>query len=161
MRPYRGKSFKFSNGQTIRMCSGCSKFDEHRRAVLASTKRKVNGENILPTFSGESVLALYGGSDVQYDLGMVSLRMSLLTDANDAFEQTLKLRPEDAQALYGLGRTKIALASFDDAQQIFQRYLQLRPSDASGHYTLGLTLQALQRNGEAQSEFDKSIELQP
>jgi hypothetical protein len=45
------KSFKFSDGQTIRMCPSCTKFDKHRRAVLAGTKRKVKGKNFCDHFS--------------------------------------------------------------------------------------------------------------
>jgi len=100
-------------------------------------------------------------ADVQYDLGMVALRMALFPDAIDAFTQTLKLRPDDSQALYGLGRAQMALARFDNAQQAFAGYVELRPKDASGHYALGVTLQALQRSTEAQAEYEKSIELQP
>jgi hypothetical protein len=32
------KGFTFSDGQTIHMCPDCTKFDAHRRAVLAGTK---------------------------------------------------------------------------------------------------------------------------
>ena len=99
--------------------------------------------------------------DVQYDLGMVALRMSLFPDAIDAFNQALKLRPEAPQALYGLGRAQMAVAKFDEAQQSFERYVQLRPADASGHYALGVTLEVLQRTSEARAEYERSIALQP
>jgi hypothetical protein len=55
------KSFKFSDGQTIRMCRSCTKFDQHRRAVLAGTKWKVKGEKFVTTFSEKPVLTLHGG----------------------------------------------------------------------------------------------------
>lgn len=100
-------------------------------------------------------------ADVQYDFGMVALRMSLLPDAKEAFQQALKLRVDDEKALYGLGRTEMALAEYEDAQATFYRYCELRPNDASGHYALGATLAALQRWGEARSQFEKSIEIQP
>jgi tetratricopeptide (TPR) repeat protein len=100
-------------------------------------------------------------ADVQYEFGMVALRMSLFPDAIEAFDQALKLRVDDAAALYGLGRAKMSVARFDDAQQAFERYVQLRPTDASGHYALGFTLQALQRTSDARAEYEKSITLQP
>jgi tetratricopeptide (TPR) repeat protein len=100
-------------------------------------------------------------ANVQYDLGMVALRMSLFPDAIDAFSEVLKIRPEDDRALYALGRAKIATAKFDDAQQAFAHYIQLRPADASGHYALGVALQALQRSSDARAEYKKSITLQP
>ncbi|MGA7218389.1 MAG: tetratricopeptide repeat protein [Candidatus Sulfotelmatobacter sp.] len=100
-------------------------------------------------------------ADVQYDFGMVALRMSLLPDAKHAFQQALSLRKDDATALYGLGRTEMALAEYEDAQATFRRYCELRPGDASGHYALGVTLAALQRWGDARSQFERSIEIQP
>jgi len=99
-------------------------------------------------------------ADLQFDFGMVALRMSLFPDAVDAFKRTLRLRAGDASALYGLGRAYVALARFDEAQQSFARYLQLRPDDASGHYALGFALQALQRTSEARAEYEKSIAIQ-
>ncbi len=100
-------------------------------------------------------------ADVQYEFGMVALRMSLFPDAIDAFNQVLKLRADDAAALYGLGRAKMSVSRFDDAQQAFEQYVRLRPADASGHYALGFTFQALQRTSEARAEYEKSIVLQP
>ena len=52
------KSFTFSDGQTIRMCPSCTKFDEHRRAVLAGARRKVKARDFVPTFSEDPVLTL-------------------------------------------------------------------------------------------------------
>ena len=100
-------------------------------------------------------------ADVQFDFGMVALRMSLLPDAKQAFQQTLKLRADDAKALYGLGRSEMALADYEGAQATLLRYCDLRPGDASGHYALGVTLAALQRSADARSQFEKSIEIQP
>jgi tetratricopeptide (TPR) repeat protein len=100
-------------------------------------------------------------ADVQYEFGMVALRMSLFPDAIDAFDQALKLHPDHAPALYGLGRAEMSASRFDDAQQAFEHYVQLRPSDASGHYARGFALQALQRMSDARSEYERSIALQP
>jgi tetratricopeptide (TPR) repeat protein len=100
-------------------------------------------------------------ADVQYEFGMVALRMSLFSDAIDAFTQVLKLRSDDAAALYGLGRAKMSVSRFDDAQQHFERYVRLRPTDASGHYALGFTLQALEQASDARAEYGRSIALQP
>jgi tetratricopeptide (TPR) repeat protein len=100
-------------------------------------------------------------ADVLYEFGMVALRMSLLPDAVQAFQETLDLRKDDANALYALGRAQMAQANYEEARATFDRYLQLHPSDASGHYALGMTLKALQRSTDARSQFEKSVELQP
>ena len=102
-----------------------------------------------------------GNPDVEFDFGMVALRMSLLPDALDGFQRTLKLRANDAGALYGLGRTYMDMARFDNARQQFASYLDLRPADASAHYALGMALAALERSREARSEFDKSTTIAP
>jgi tetratricopeptide (TPR) repeat protein len=100
-------------------------------------------------------------ADVQYDFGMVALRMRLLPDAKQAFQQALDLRKDDAKALYGLGRTEMALADYESAEATFRRYCDLHPEDASGHYALGTALAALQRSADARNQFERSIELQP
>ena len=102
-----------------------------------------------------------GDPDVNYQYGMVALRMGLLPDAITAFHATLKARSDDVLAIYGLGRAYMDSSKFEDARQQFVRYLELRPSDASGHYALGMSLAALERSPEAAAEFQRSITLSP
>lgn len=102
-----------------------------------------------------------GDPDVLFDLGMVEMRMSLLPDAIDSFQQTLKLRNDDAPAIYGLGRALMELAKFQDAHDQFVRYVAIRPDDASGRYALGMSCAALQLAPQARNAFQKSIALQP
>lgn len=99
--------------------------------------------------------------DVQFDLGMVELRMSLLPDAVESFQQALKKRSNYAQAMYGLGRAYLEWAKFSEAKQQFEQYVKLEPNDASGHYGLGMSCAALQLAPEARSEFEQSIALAP
>lgn len=99
--------------------------------------------------------------DVQFEFGMVALRMSLLPDAVEAFQKTLKIRDKDEKAVYGLGRAYLSMAKFQDAQEQFRRYLNLHPDDAAGHYALGMSLVALQNPEDARNEFEKSIALAP
>jgi len=99
--------------------------------------------------------------DVQFAFGMVALKMSLPTDAIEAFQKTLKLRDKDPMALYGLGRAFMGLSKFEDARVQFARYTELRPADASGYCALGMTLAALERSAEARIQFEKSIAITP
>ncbi len=99
--------------------------------------------------------------EVQFEFGMAALRMALLPDAVEAFQQALKLRTDYAGALYGLGRAFMDLTKFGDARQQFARYVELRPDDASGHYALGMTLAALEHSQEARREFEKSVAIAP
>jgi tetratricopeptide (TPR) repeat protein len=102
-----------------------------------------------------------GNPDVQFDFGMVALRMSLLPDALEGFQEALKLRANDASAIYGLGRTYMNMARFEDAREQFASYLTLRPGDASAHYALGMALAALDQANEARGEFEKSTTIAP
>lgn len=99
--------------------------------------------------------------DVNYQYGMVALRMDLLPDAITAFQATLKARSDAPLAIYGLGRAYMESSKFDDARQQFAEYVDLRPNDASGHYALGMSLSALERSQEAATEFQRSIALSP
>jgi tetratricopeptide (TPR) repeat protein len=138
------------------------------QAVLISIWRE-QAREAAPHGEWEKALALLmdarklnpADADVQYEFGMVALRMSLFPDAIDAFDRVLKLRTDDAAALYGLGRAKMSISRFDDAQQAFEQYVRLRPADASGHYALGFTFQAQQRVPEARREYERSIALRP
>ena len=99
--------------------------------------------------------------DVQFAFGMIALKMSLLPDAIEALQKTLKLRDNDPMALYGLGRALMGMSKFEDARRQFARYTELRPDDASGHCALGMTLAALERSMEARTQFEKSIAITP
>lgn len=99
--------------------------------------------------------------DVLFEFGMVALRMSLFSDAIEAFEKTLQQRTTQDKALYGLGRAQIGMTKFQDAEETFARYLKMRPDDASGHYAMGLVLRALEQGPAARREFETSLQLQP
>jgi tetratricopeptide (TPR) repeat protein len=98
-------------------------------------------------------------ADVEYEFGVVAHKLSLDDDAIEAFQQTLKLRKNDALALYNLGFALMARARFDDARQQFAQYIEVRPDDASGHCALGMALAALERSEEARAQFERSIAL--
>jgi tetratricopeptide (TPR) repeat protein len=98
-------------------------------------------------------------ADVLYSFGMVARQLSLDDDAIEAFQQTLKLRKNDALALYYLGSTWMDRARFDEARAQFAQYVALRPDDPAGHCALGMTLAALERTEEARAQFERSIAL--
>ena len=100
-------------------------------------------------------------AEVEFEVGVVTLRMSLYADSIEAFQKVLAERANDLSALYGLGRAQMGAGKFLDAKSTFTRYVHDRASDPSGHYALGLALQVLQENRDAQAQFEKSITLQP
>jgi tetratricopeptide (TPR) repeat protein len=100
-------------------------------------------------------------ADVQYEFGVAAQKLSLIDDAIEAFQQTLKLRKNDSLALFYLGFALMDRARFDDARQQFAQYVALRPDDPSGYGALGMALAGLGRSEEARAQFERSIALAP
>ncbi|MGD0890949.1 MAG: tetratricopeptide repeat protein [Terracidiphilus sp.] len=100
-------------------------------------------------------------ADVQYELGVTAQKLSLTDDAIAAFQQTLKLRKNDALAMFYLGFELMDRARYDDARQQFAQYVAIRPDDPSGYGALGMALAALGRAEEARAQFERSIALAP
>ena len=100
-------------------------------------------------------------ADVQYEFAMVARKLSLVDDEIEAFQQTLKLRKNDALALFYLGFALMDRARYDDARQQFAQYVQLRPDDPSGYGAMGMALAALGRSEDAHAQFERSIALAP
>lgn len=99
--------------------------------------------------------------EISYDLGMVSLDCDLNEDAEKAFEEALKQRPDYDEAVYGLARAYLARSHAKEAEEEMRKYLARRPNDATAYYGLGYILVAEQQLREAQSAFEKSLALQP
>jgi tetratricopeptide (TPR) repeat protein len=100
-------------------------------------------------------------ADVQYEFGVTAQKLSLTDDAIEAFQQTLKLRNNDALAMFYLGFALMGRARYDDARKQFAQYVELRPDDPSGYGALGMALVGLGRSEEARAQFERSIALDP
>lgn len=102
-----------------------------------------------------------GSPDVEFEFASAAFQMSLLQDAVDGFQETLKQRKNDVLALYGLGRAYGGLGKLEEARRQFEQYVRLRPDDPSGYCSLAITLAALEHLQEARQQFAKSIALAP
>ncbi len=105
--------------------------------------------------------ALPNDSGILYDLGMVSLECDLNADAETAFQQALKQRPDLDEAVYGLARAYLAQSHAKEAENEMRRYLTRRPKDATAYYGLGFILVAEQQLDDARAAFEQSLALQP
>jgi len=100
-------------------------------------------------------------ADVLYEFGIVAQKLSLVDDEIAAFQQTLRLRKDDALAMFYLGFALMGRARYDDARQQFAQYVELRPDDPSGYGALGMALAAVGRSEDARAQFERSIALLP
>ncbi|MGH9514679.1 MAG: tetratricopeptide repeat protein [Terriglobales bacterium] len=99
--------------------------------------------------------------DVEFEFASAAFQMSLVQDAADGFQETLKQRKDDARAVYGLGRAYGGMGKLEEARQQFEHYVALRPDDPLGYCSLGITLAALERPEEARTQFARSVALAP
>jgi tetratricopeptide (TPR) repeat protein len=81
-------------------------------------------------------------ADLQYEFGMVAHKLSLDDDAIEAFQQTLKLRKNDASAMYNLGFALMGRARFDAgdygaAARDLHKSLDNKANDAGALTALG------------------------
>ena len=64
-------------------------------------------------------------------------------EAVKAFRESVKLKPNDAEAQYGLGFANFRMGRFRDAADAFKKATVLVPGMAKAHYGLGLAYQEL------------------
>lgn len=99
--------------------------------------------------------------EVLYDFGMVCLQAALYSDAQNALEQALRIRPSYGDAQYALARAYLNENLAAQAEEEMRRYLKGNSGDASAYYGLGYILVAEQKLDAAKAAFNKSLELEP
>jgi len=77
-------------------------------------------------------------AEVYLNLGDVYLKLEKNTDAEKAFQQSVKLNSENAEAQYGLGLASFRLKRFANARDAFKKATTLAPAMAKAHLGLGL-----------------------
>jgi tetratricopeptide (TPR) repeat protein len=74
-------------------------------------------------------------------------------EAIKAFKDSIKLNPDDAEALYGLGFANFRMGRFRDAADAFKKASVLQPRMAKAHYGLGLAYQELGMEKQLMEEY--------
>ena len=93
-------------------------------------------------------------------LGNVLVAQGSLAKAAEAYEQALKLDPENLRALENLGNY-YALLEPDKALSYYQRYLDLDSRDADIYFQMALVYQKRGNTAKAQELYKQSLELDP
>ena len=94
-------------------------------------------------------------------LGFALSGLERWDEAQLAYEQAVRLAPDDVDARYSLG---VALARLDrpeDALREFRQVLRRAPMDADAHYNLGRVLNSLRRHAEAAEAYRAAVRVQP
>jgi tetratricopeptide (TPR) repeat protein len=102
-----------------------------------------------------------GNPDLYESLGELDQKVSRFENATKAYQEELKLSPENGIALYNLG--KIGVETGDPATGVvmLQRAVEVHASTAPTYFYLGLGLSKLGKNQEAGTWLEKSLAEKP
>jgi tetratricopeptide (TPR) repeat protein len=95
------------------------------------------------------------------DLGIQEDNLKLFVDADAALAESLRIRPDDLNALYTVARVKMDLGQMQSAEQAWLLYIKHDPGNPAAYYGYGIVLQSLGRDDEGRRQFEKSIQLNP
>ena len=93
------------------------------------------------------------------ELGVQHLKLNQLEDADEAFQNALKINPDAVVALINRGIANFMMKRYGEAAPILRKALAKNDQSAVGHYFLGQALTGLGQFEEAEKELLASLEL--
>ncbi len=84
-----------------------------------------------------------------------------LAEAAKAFEQAVKLDPENGNAYYGLGNVYSEMGRWADASNAYYKAVSLNKDDVEAYNNLGLALAERGQYAQAASAFEKAVKIYP
>ncbi len=100
-------------------------------------------------------------SDVYVDRGIVAYDNKQFSEALQAFQEALRLNPDNVNALYYAGLTSMALEQYGPAQAALEQALKLAPADLDVAFQLGVTFFLQQQYDKAETPFRQVYASQP
>jgi len=127
------------------------------------------GESLSASGQPEKAIAEYlaaiqkqpDNPDLYESLGDEDQKMSRFDDATKAYQQELKLSPENGIALYNLGKIQVETGDPATGVAMLHRAVDAHASAAPTYFYLGLGLSKLGQNQEAGDWLDKSLTAKP
>ncbi len=99
--------------------------------------------------------------EFSHTLGDVLIGQHRWSEAVAAFDESLALKPDDADVHWSAGNVLATVGRIDEAARHFQEALRLRPGEAKFHCALGSVLLEKRMYKESMPAFRKAIELDP
>ena len=100
-------------------------------------------------------------SDVYVDRGIVAYDQSQFPQALEAFQEALRINPENVNALYYAGLTYAAMDQPAAAQEVLEQALKLSPSDSDVAFQLAVSYFTQQQFDRAEPLFRRIAEAEP
>ena len=98
-------------------------------------------------------------AEAHYNLGLVLQKLGRLDQAGQAFQSTLRLKPNDPAALLAMGSLCQDARDVEQAVVWYRRALSVVPGLIDGHFNLGCALRDLRRPDEALAAFRQALAL--
>ncbi len=96
-----------------------------------------------------------------FSKGLSHHQAGKLPEARAAYQQLLKLLPDQADALHMLGVTEFQEKNFDAAVNLISKAKNARPDNFLMHFNLGNALRSAGRLSEASKAFSTALALHP
>jgi Flp pilus assembly protein TadD len=96
-----------------------------------------------------------------YNLGLALDKKGQLAEAIEQFQETIRLKPDHAQALNNLGIALARKGQINEAIPLLQEAIRLKPDNAEAHYNLGIVLAGNGQTDAAIRQFQEALRLKP
>lgn len=96
-----------------------------------------------------------------YSLGVTLARVGRVPEAIQAFEKSLRIKPDSAEAHMNLGNALLTEGKVQDATAHYEEALQIRPDYPLAHDNLGIALAQAGRMPEAMQHWEQALKLKP
>ena len=94
-------------------------------------------------------------------LGAVLSQTGRVSESLVAYQKSVELAPQDAEARSNLGITLKELGRLEEAEASYRQAITLKPDFAAAHYNMGITLKELGRLEEAEASYRQAISVKP
>lgn len=88
-----------------------------------------------------------------FNLGYIEERQGNRVSAEHSFQEVLRTRPDDPEALLELANLRITQKRFEEAAELLRRFIRVARSPAAGYYKLAMVERSLNQQEAAQRDL--------
>jgi tetratricopeptide (TPR) repeat protein len=95
------------------------------------------------------------------NLGLMLLATQKFQEAEQEFQEVVRLNPSDTQAFFNLGNTYLLTKRFSEAQVAIQEGLKRQPESAFGEFLLGTVYMRTGKPEQAEQKLQQALTIDP